>query len=158
MKKATISFALVILTLAAFSQTAVKQTENSSPTTTVGTVRFGADLLAELKYTFNNGDSLYAFTYMDQNYKQVASYKTIRFSSREMTADMLYTSFKAAFLPQNAPKRQVATFATELTIGDTEVLLSNLKGLRDMQLIFSTREGNVVSLTEKQVDKLFGRQ
>lgn len=151
MKHIFAAIALFILSLPISAQ------DEKSDYNLLGSVAFGRDLLAEIRFKTNGADTVYVFYYLDQNYKQQGQYKEISFSNRDFDLFKLYSTLKAAFLPENAPVNHATHFTNALRLGDKEVMVTNLKRHRDMQVIFTTEEGHVLGLTEPQVDKLFGR-
>ncbi len=147
-----------IISATTFAQTQVKHLEIATPEAkVVGIVKFGYDLIAQLTYTVDGNDTLNTLFYIDQNYKQLAKYQSITFAGGEQARENLNKSLKAGFLPENLPQKNVVTFATELTVGDTDVMLSNFRSLKNVQVVLSTKDGHLFSLTEPQLDKLFGR-
>lgn len=153
-----VTLAFVGLSIAATAQIHAKYAGSShAEGTVVGSVNFAHDLIARINYVVHQADTLYTLTYLDQNYKQVTRYETITFSNREVPLHVLYNHMKAAFLPENAPQRQTTTFVKQLQLGTDEVMLSNFKSLRNMQVLLATGDGRVISFTDRQVDELFGR-
>lgn len=123
----------------------------------LGSVAWGRDLLATLSYAPQSQDTIYRFHYLDQNYKQQGAYKTIEFT-KAATLENFYQQLKQAFKPEHAPVNQVTQFNVSFQLGNKDVMLTNLKRHRDMQVIFTTSDGHVLGLTENQVDRLFGKE
>ncbi|MGV3528690.1 MAG: hypothetical protein ACO1OO_07340 [Flavisolibacter sp.] len=161
--KTTLTFlAALLLFTSAHSQvhmepSQVKQTFSAPGQTLIGAVAFGHDVLARLAFSVQGADTTYHFYYLDQNYKQIGQYYNISIQGQK-NLRQFYAAMKAAFLPENMPRNQQATFVEQMTVGNVDVMLTNLKRFRDMQVIFTTADGHVLGLTESQVDVLFGKR
>ena len=161
--KTTLTFlAALLLFFSAHSQvqmkpSQVKNTFSEPGQTLIGAVAFGHDVLARLAFSVQGADTTYHFYYLDQNYKQLGQYYNISIQG-EQNLRHFYAALKAAFLPENMPRNNQTTFVEQMTVGNVEVMLTNLKRFRDMQVIFTTADGHVLGLTEGQLDVLFGKR
>lgn len=141
-------FIALLLPLFSAAQIEVKET-TSYKQATVGEVKRGGYFIAELKYEVRGEDTLFMLLYRNAQYEAIVDIESVAFYNSGSTVDDLYTLFKSVFKKENQGDKN---YEVALTLGDTEVILDNLKGV----LRFYTRSGYFL-VNEKQVDKLFGK-
>lgn len=124
-----------------------------APAVTVGKIAPLGGFVADLTYQINDGDTTYTLRFNDAQYKQINSIESVRFSADGGTVDELYNLFKSVFLDENKKNKD---YIVQFTLGRESVTISNTKSLGVTSAMF-TRKSSFFTLTEKQVDKLFGK-
>lgn len=143
--KLAFCFLLIQQSSAAFSQT----TDASTTWTQIGKV---GSKKVELSYKLQPaGDTLFHLKFPDASQNTKRAYKTLRFSG---STQRFYEVMKSVFLPEN---RNDDAFSSTIKLGEEEVVVKNFKRPYG-SLVRLHAKGGTVTLSEKQVDKLFGRR
>jgi hypothetical protein len=103
--------------------------------------------VAELNYTVVDTDTVYTFSFNDKAYTKIDAIKTISFTGG-MTE--FYEATKKVFSEKNKD------YSANLTLGKESVTIKGLKSMGIWQAMIYAKNG-YTALTEKQVDKLFGK-
>ncbi len=136
-----------------FGHSQISQPAKIPPTVTVGKIAPLGGFVAELSYQVNNGDTAYTLSFNDASYTQINSIENVRFSGGESTINELYKAFKSVFLSENKKNKD---YMVHFTLGKDVVAISNTKSMGITSAMFLIRQA-YFTLTEKQVDKLFGK-
>jgi hypothetical protein len=116
---------------------------------TIGKCKNGAYTQAEITFKPTKEDTVFRFTYLNAKYSTLNDYQTITFNSEGNTLSSFYSVLKDMFSKQKGSEQS-------FKLGDTDVIVSNKKNMGVTALLIYTPNGYVY-LTEKQVDKTFGR-
>lgn len=147
---------LLTLTLCAlflFGTSQISQPTKLPPTVTIGKIAPLGSFVAELAYQVNNGDTAYTLSFNDASYTQINSIENVRFAGGENTVNELHKAFKSVFLSENKKNKD---YIVHFTLGKDVVAISNTKSMGITSAMFLVRQA-YFTLTEKQVDKLFGK-
>lgn len=117
----------------------------------VGKIAPMGAFVAELNYTITGSDTTYSLVYNNAKYTKIDDIRTVRFAGTDNTAGKLYEAFKSAFQNKNTKD-----YALTFSLGKEVVSVSPKKNMGVWQAMFLVGE-NYMLLTEKQVDKLFGK-
>ena len=146
MKSIIIAISLLIAgNLFAQIGTPVKEIQS----TIVGKVNPMNTFIAELNYSVKDKDTTYTLSFRDMKYEQITSIKSIQFSGEGNTVEQLYSLMKSVFLDENKKNKD---YAVTVTLGSNLVSISHYRNM----VQFLVDNSNVF-LTEKQIDKLFGK-
>lgn len=130
--------------------------QKSTPSVTVGKVAPVGTFIAELSLDINpvdDKDTTYTLKYRDYQFKQTVSIESIKFSGIGDTEDQLYNVFKSVFLEENRNNKE---YLLKFTLGEKPVAIGNYKSMGTTMAIFMNGR-SYFYLTDKQVDKLFGK-
>ena len=119
------------------------------PSTIIGKVNPMNTFIAELNYSVKDKDTTYTLSFRDMKYEQITSIKSIQFSGEGNTVEQLYSLMKSVFLDENKKNKD---YAVTVTLGSNLVSISHYRNM----VQFLVDNSNVF-LTEKQIDKLFGK-
>ena len=139
------SFTMLVFRASAQIGTPVKEV----PATIVGKVNPMNTFIAELNYSVKDKDTTYTLSFRDMKYEQITSIKSIQFSGEGNTVDQFYSLFKSVFSDENKKNKD---YAVTVTLGNKVISISRYKNMA----LFLVDNSNVF-LTEKQIDKLFGK-
>lgn len=115
----------------------------------IGEVKEYSQMIAALKYTAVENDTFYTFSYLNKHYSHITDTQVIVFSGAK-TLDDLYKFFKSFYLPENENNKD---YGMSFKLGDHDINMFANKGK-----VFFSEGNNYTVLTEKQIDKLFGRK
>lgn len=130
--------------------------EKSAPATTIGKIAPMGTFTAELSYSINEvdvSDTIYTLRFRNHKYTQIDSYEKVRFSSEGNTVDELYKAFKSVFTEENKRNKD---YLIHFTLGKDVVAISQAKSMGITSAMFLVKDAYVL-LTEKQINKLFGK-
>lgn len=135
----------MLISLTGFSQLAV--TKHEDPIT-VGKAKQGGNLFAEIYY-YPETDTTFTFRYKDCRYTSLSEYKTVKFEGNQTLNDF-YKILKDAFVTDD--------YKVDVKLGNDNLVVSIQKtmGLKAVSIMVLGK--GYVNLTEKQVDKLFGKK
>lgn len=126
------------------------------PSTTVGKIAPMGTFTAELSYTINDADTKdtsYTFRFRNHKYTQIDSYESVQFSGEGNTAEQLYKVFKSVFTDENKNNKD---YFVHFSLGKETVAISHTKSMGITSAMFQAKDAYVM-LTEKQINKLFGK-
>ena len=118
----------------------------------MGTIKVVGSIQAQLYYRIVEEDTLYTLLFRNQEYQQLVDYSSVTFSAEDNTLKKLYDILKSVFTEENKKNKE---YKVKLKLGETEVIISNFRIMGGTSVMFFTSDG-YITLTEKQVDKLFG--
>lgn len=144
---------IALFTLSLFGYSQISEPIKPPPTKTIGKIAPLGGFVAELSYYINEGDTIYLLNFNDASYTKINSIETVRFSEEGNTVNELYKMFKSVFIPENKKNKD---YIVQFTLGKETVSIGNTKSLGVTSAMF-TRNSSFFTLTEKQVDKLFGK-
>lgn len=144
-------FLLSLLLTAGLFRHCISQTETSTKVARVGAVIKHA----ELTYQVSNTDTMYTLEYYNyEKYNGITNdYQKFSFPSQGNALNDLYIKLKSFFTEENREKKK---YTIDFKLGKERVTVKHYRPQikPSIQLIFNN--GTAV-LTEKQVDKLFGK-
>jgi len=155
MKKVITASALVFINAFGFSQ--ISAPKKDSPSTVVGKISPMGSFIAELSYRLNSveaADSIYTLRFRNAKYKTMTELESLDFSSSGNTVSQFYTALKSVFLDENKSNKD---YAITFTLGKDVVAVSAYRSVGVLMVMFQKGDGHFF-LTEKQLDKLFGKQ
>ena len=154
MKRISIFGLLAILCLINLNLEAQIQIQNPNPEVIVGKCKNGAYTQAQLSYVIQQDkDTLYTFLFLNAKYSTLTDYQSIVFSGENNTINDFYSVLKSFFSDENKKNKD---YKVEFKLGATQVIASNLRIMGVTSVMILTSKGHVY-LTEKQVDKVFGK-
>lgn len=106
--------------------------------------------VAYIKYTVKE-DTLFFFTYRNQEYKTLNDTKYVMFSGMK-TLDDLSKIMLSVFLEENKSKDD---FSVSFNLGKDDVYVSTIKSGKTTLCYFSVKHKGHTTLTEKEVKELF---
>jgi hypothetical protein len=121
--------------------------------TVIGTVKNGGRMRSEMSYIASNTDTIYTILYQDVGYQHIVNLKKLTFSSKDDNFNKFYDVLKTFFAKEN---RKDKDYKLEVTVGDNKLLLSNYTVMGIVAVTITDNSGSFM-LTEKQLDKLFGK-
>lgn len=153
-KKVIAGLAAITLSVA-FFQTAHSQIEikEKPKAVTLGKVKSGSALIAELTYTVEDKDTLFTIFYNNAEYKTLTDIQAIVFDGQDNTFGKFYDVLKSFFSDENKKNKE---YAVSLKLGGKNVNLMNMRVMGTTSVMVHGEKGYFY-LTEKQVDKLFGK-
>jgi hypothetical protein len=133
------------------------QIENVKQTVVIGTIIPKRTISAELSYIVQDDrDTLYALMFRNRKYKYISRTITIHFSGRGATFQSLYIICKSVFLDKNKQNRN---FKVEFKLGNEQVSVAKKRTMVSFRSLLMFSLGSAYCyLTERQVDKLFGKR
>jgi hypothetical protein len=144
---------LILSLLSNYSNGQISVPKEAQPTTLVGKIAPMGGFVAELSYLKNEADTTYFLRFRNAKYTHITSIESVAFSGVDNTVTELYKVFKSAFTDENKSKKD---FLVQFTLGKNEVAISNTKSLGITSAMFTYKDA-FFTLTEKQIDKLFGK-
>ena len=147
--KCVLLFTVMLTSVAGRSQIEIKKKE---PKVIMGTIKVVGSIQAQLYYRIVEEDTLYTLLFRNQEYQQLVDYSSVTFSAEDNTLKKLYDILKSVFTEENKKNKE---YKVKLKLGETEVIISNFRIMGGTSVMFFTSDG-YITLTEKQVDKLFG--
>lgn len=148
-----IKFLTAILLSVALSQTCQAQIQVKKPVNkfNVGEVKQTGTLLYGIIGETN--DTTYVLMYRNAEYQTLVDFKTVHFGNQDSTLTEFYKILKSVFLDENIKNRD---YRVEFKLGDEDVSVSTYRIMGVTSVRFYTQKGYCY-LTEKQIDKLFGK-
>jgi hypothetical protein len=143
----------VLFASISFAQIQVSQVHTKAEEHVVGSLKPAGYFHSELTYRIEDKDTIYTLMYRNAKYSQIRDYKSLKFSGEDNTLNQLYDVIKSVFSDENKKNKD---FKVELKLGETQVIISNFKTMGITSAMFFTSDGYFY-LTEKQLDKLFGK-
>lgn len=127
-----------------------------TPSTLVGKIAPMGAFVAELSYKQNeadNKDTTYTLRFNNMKYTHIDAIESVSFSGVGNAASDLYKVFKSVFAPENKNNKD---YIVQFMLGKEAVSISHTKGMGITSAMFVVKNAYFM-LTEKQVDKLFGK-
>jgi hypothetical protein len=112
---------------------------------TIGKIAPMGAFVAELSYMVSGSDTVYTFTFNDKKYTQIDAIKSVSFTS----LNEFYTNLKSVFIKKSKD------YSLDFTLGKEPATVKAFKSMGILQAMIYVKDG-YTTLTEKQVDKLFG--
>ena len=154
MKKTLNLFLITIFCFIGLKLSAQIQIQTSNSEVIVGKCKNGAYTQAQLSYTIQEDkDTLYAFLFLNAKFSALTDYQTIQFSGENNAVSDLYNILKSFFTEENKKNKE---YKVEFKLGNTQVIASNVRIMGVTSVMIFTTKGYVY-LTEKQVEKVFGK-
>lgn len=141
---------LVLISFVVNAQIEVKQTPKW---TTVGKVKNGMTYVAELQYMIEDKDTTYMVLYNNFKYQHITDIQSIVFANDDNTVQKFYDILKTFFSEENKKNKD---YTINLKLGDSDVRLYNTRVMGVTSVSIYTDKG-YFGITEKQLDKLFGK-
>jgi hypothetical protein len=127
--------------------------QKATPSIIIGKIAPLGSFTAELSYQVAETDTTYTLRFRNAKYTQITSTESVLFDSDGNAVDGLYKAFKSVFTEEN---RNNKDYLIHFTIGKDVVAISTYKNMGITQAMFLVKDAHF-SITEKQVDKLFGK-
>lgn len=147
---------LIIILLPCICYTQISAPLKVSASITVGKIAPMGSFTAELSYQINEKDTkdtIYTLRFNNAKYTHITSIESVRFSGVDNTVVELYKMFKSVFSEENKKNKD---YIVQFNLGKDAVAVSSIKSMGITSAMFTYKEA-YFSLTEKQVDKLFGK-
>lgn len=127
-----------------------------APEKTVGKISTVGTFIAELTYSENQEekDTTYTLRFRNYAFRRITDIRSIQFSGIGGAADELYKMMKAVFSEENKSNKD---YAVDVTVGEKLIQIGNHREMGTTMVRFITGENSYGLLTERQVDKLFGK-
>jgi hypothetical protein len=146
-----VTFLVINKTNAQISVTSV----NNKAKVVVGKVAPMGAFIADLTYKIEGVDTIYTFCHHNQKYKTLTDINCVVFLARDNTFESLYTLLKSVFLDENRKNKE---YLVTFKLMDDGYVIKTRRDMGVTQVQFSNESfTEYVSFTEKQVDKLFGK-
>lgn len=149
---------LFMALLAAATLPAAAQMSKAAPEKTIGEVKDFGSPREKLTLTMNGSDSLCVLTYNDLGYEKLTVFKSVQFKANGSVLDSLYAACKSVWLPENVKNKE---YKLEFNLGDAFIRITNYRVLGASACrVYTVDKANVsgfFQMTQKQLDKLFGR-
>ena len=149
--KSIILFCSILCSTISFAQ--MSDVYKTEKVTVIGDVKSGPYTIGKLSYKIVDDDTLCTLMFYNRKYSQITDYQYIQFSAADGTIDQLYNAFKSFFTPENIKNKD---YKLNFDLGETPVLLANLRQMGITTVYLGVTGGNT-NFTEKQVDKIFGK-
>lgn len=149
MKITIILFALFV-TINATAQLDVKAKPNR---TTIGDAGGRTNYVAQLICSVIDDDTTYTVVYQNIKYKTISDIQSFSFSNDGNTVDKFYSLLKTFFTDENKKNKD---YTLDINLGDSPVSLYNFRSMGTTGVMIFLKDGHFM-LSEKQVDKLFGK-
>lgn len=120
----------------------------------VGQVRSLGTLIAKLEYSPAGNDTTYLLLMKDFKKQQEVNYFSLKFQSTGNACSQLYELLKSFFDDAN---RKDNDYMQTFTLGNTGVNLQHCTLIAKHGVRLTTKEG-YINLSEKDIDKLFGKR
>lgn len=127
--------------------------QKSQPNITVGKIAPLGSFTAELSYQITGTDTAYTLRFRNAKYTKIISTEAVLFNSDGNAVNGLYQAFKSVFKDENKNNKD---YLIHFTIGKDVVAISTYKNMGITQAMFLVKDAHF-AITEKQVDKLFGK-
>jgi hypothetical protein len=127
-----------------------------TPSTIVGKIAPMGAFIAELSYRPNEADetdTTYTLRFNNMKYTHIDAITSVQFSGIGNAVSGLYKVFKSVFSEENKSNKD---YTVQFTLGKELVSISHTKGMGITSAMFLIKDAYFM-LTEKQVDKLFGK-
>lgn len=131
--------------------------QKSPVSITIGKIAPMGAFVAELSYMKNEADekdTTYILRFNNMKYKHIDAIESVYFSGTGGVVDDLYKAFKSVFNEENKKNKD---YIIKFSLGKEVVAISNTKAMGVTSAMFLVKDA-YFSLTEKQIDKLFGRK
>ncbi len=119
-----------------------------------GQVRSLGTLVAKLEYSLAGNDTTYLLLMKDFKRQQEVNYFSLKFQSAGNTCSQFYELLKSFFDDTN---RKNNDYMQTFTLGNTGVNLQHCTLIAKHGVRLTTKEG-YINLSEKDIDKLFGKR
>ena len=150
-------YLLTIILLNALTATSqITTPQKVTPSTIVGKIAPMGAFVAELSCRQNevdDKDTTYTLRFNNMKYKHIDAIVSVDFSGIGNTVGDLYKAFKSVFAEENKKNKD---YLVNFTLGKEPVAISNTKTMGVTSVMFLIKDA-YFTLTEKQVDKLFGK-
>jgi hypothetical protein len=151
MKKILTSLLFCIIAVAGHAQIEMAKPAKWS---TIGEVKSIGKTLAKLEYRIDSGDTLYFLLMKDFTKQQETNYFSVNFKGTGNTFSTLYGLLKSFFEDDN---RKDKDYMKTFKLGETGVNLQHCTLIARHGVRLTTKEG-YINLSEKDIDKLFGKR
>ena len=151
MKSLLLIICVITSPMITFSQ--ISEAKKVEPQKVIGTIKSVGMTQHELSYRINEGDTLYTLMYRNADYKYITEFEFVNFSGEDNTLDKLYDILKSVFSEENKKNKE---YQVKFKLGEKDVIVSNFRTMGVTSVMFFTHDGHCF-WTEKQIDKLFGK-
>lgn len=122
--------------------------------TTIGKAKRGGVTIAELYYIGGGDiDTTYVIMYSNAKYTTISDYNSILFNGGEDVLNQLYGVIKSVYAEENKKNKE---YKKQFMLGKDDVIVSNYRMMGTTSAMIWT-DGGYFYLTEKELDKLFGK-
>lgn len=121
---------------------------------TIGQVKSLGALIAKSEYSINDKDTTYFFLLKDFKKQQEVNYFSLKFQSTGNACSQFYTLLKSFFDEDN---RKNKDYMQTFTLGNIGVNLQHCTLIAKHGVRLTTKDG-YINLSEKDIDKLFGKR
>lgn len=126
-----------------------------APSTIVGKVTNMGTFIGQLAYAVDeNKDSVYDLSFRNYKYTTITQIGHIRFSGEGHAVDSLYALMRTVFADEN---RKNKDYAVTVALGKQPISISTYRTMGTTTVMILNDEGHGL-FTERQLDKLFGKQ
>jgi hypothetical protein len=151
MKKLFIALLMFFITACAKAQI---QMASNAKWETIGEVKSIGRTLAKLEYRIAGADTLYFLLMKDFTKQEETNYFSINFNGTGNTFNLFYNLLISFFANEN---RQNKNYMQTFKLGETGVNLQHTSLIGRHGVRLTTKEG-YINLSEKDIDKLFGKK
>lgn len=119
----------------------------------IGHIKRVGTTIAKMEYKASGADTAYNLLMKDFTKQAETNYFSLGFRSTGSSFERFYQLLKSFFLPGNKSKSYMKTFR----LGNDQVNLQHIALIGSKGVRLTTTEG-YINLSEKDIDKLFGRR
>ncbi len=151
MKSLFISFLLCIFALSIHAQIEMAETANWEK---IGEVKSLGTTLAKLEYKITDADTVYFLLMKDFKKQQEVNYFSLKFKGTGGAYSQFYQLLKSFFTDDNRKNKE---YMQTFKLGSEGVNLQHCTLIGRHGVRLTTRDG-YINLSEKDIDKLFGKR
>lgn len=145
-----ILIAAMLLPLAASAQIEVSQT---SKTVIIGAVKKGGAISSELSYKVSGADTSYTIVFNNLKYQHIDDFKSFSFLGTGNALNGLYDVINTFFSDLH---KKETDYEVNIKLGGNDINITSSRTMGITTAVIHAK-GGFFYLTEKQVDKLFGK-
>lgn len=146
-------FLSVLFCMSVSITSAQLQEVETSGWSVVGHIKRIGTTIAKMEYKLSANDTMYHLLMKDFKKQEETNYFSISFRSTDNSFGRFYNLLKSFFLPENKKKDYMKTFR----LGNEGVNLQHIVVIGSKAVRLTTSEG-YINLSEKDIDKLFGKR
>lgn len=148
-----IKFLLTLFVVVSLQASAQIEMKESVKSVKIGEVRGAGRFIASIEKIPSKEDTVCVLYYKNVRYTTLTDIQDIVFNDTDSTLAELYNVIQSAFTDENKKKKD---FKIDFRLGDKDVSITSEKMFGIPYVKFWTENG-FFYLTEKQLDKLFGK-
>jgi hypothetical protein len=142
-------FTLLLLLFAFQAKAQISTPVKLSDPVIVGKIAPLGGFIAQLDYIVDREDTAYTLSFLDDSYSKIRVTKSVTFLNKEDAVGGLYNILKGVFTADD-------NYKVEIKLGTQDVIISRHKSLGIVEAFITVGE-SYTHLTEKQINKLFGK-